>query len=53
MPQLANQQFYMEFPVKGVAGNTIFFIIPNWMPGYYQLMNSQFVLKIFSASHET
>ncbi|MBU1012811.1 MAG: M61 family peptidase [Bacteroidetes bacterium] len=39
MPQPASHRFHMELQVKGLTQDTLFLKMPNWMPGYYQLMH--------------
>ena len=31
-------RFHMELQAKGLSQDTVVFKMPNWMPGYYQLM---------------
>jgi predicted metalloprotease with PDZ domain len=38
MPQPASHRFHMEFKASGLNQDTLFIKMPNWMPGYYQLM---------------
>ncbi|MFO7891434.1 MAG: M61 family peptidase [bacterium] len=39
MPDPAKHRFHIEFRVKGLNQDTLVFKMPEWMPGYYQLMN--------------
>ncbi len=39
MPQAAQGKFHIMLEAKGFATDTLVFKMPNWMPGYYQLMN--------------
>lgn len=39
MPQAAQGRFHISLEAKGFARDTLVFKLPNWMPGYYQLMN--------------
>jgi len=39
MPQPKTHRFHMEFLVSGLNKDTILFKMPNWTPGYYQLMS--------------
>jgi len=39
MPNPSDHKFYMELQVSNLRKDTILFKMPNWMPGYYQIMN--------------
>jgi len=39
MPQPNSHRFHMELMVSGMSQDTLLFKMPNWMPGYYQLMH--------------
>ena len=39
IPDPANHVYQMELSTSGWDRDTILFMIPNWMPGYYQMMN--------------
>lgn len=39
MPQPASHRFHIEFQASGLNQDTLLIKIPNWMPGYYQLMD--------------
>ncbi len=39
MPQPANHKYHLELHIGGLNQDTLLFKMPNWMPGYYQLMN--------------
>ncbi len=39
LSQTASNAFEVELKTKGLAQDTIRLKMPNWMPGYYQLMN--------------
>lgn len=39
MPQAAQGKFHITLEAKGFTKDTLVFKLPNWMPGYYQLMN--------------
>ena len=38
MPEPANHMFHVTLECKGLSADTIDFKMPQWMPGYYQIM---------------
>lgn len=49
MPEPANHLFHVELDCKGLKGDTIDFKMPQWMPGYYQIMEYSKEVQNFSA----
>ncbi len=52
MPDPAKHRFHIELRVKGLNQDTLLFKMPEWMPGYYQLMNYIEDVENFSARYE-
>jgi len=52
IPDPAKHRFHTEFRVKGLNQDTLVFKMPEWMPGYYQLMNYAEDVKNISAIKE-
>ena len=50
MPEPSNHLFHVTLFCSGLKGDTIDFKMPQWMPGYYQIMNYSADVKNFSAS---
>jgi predicted metalloprotease with PDZ domain len=50
MPEPANHVFHIDLTCKNMNRDTIDFKMPQWMPGYYQIMNYSREIKNFSAS---
>ena len=50
MPDPANHFFHIDLICKNMNRDTIDFKMPQWMPGYYQIMNYSGEVKNFSAS---
>ena len=49
MPQPSNHFFHVELNVGGWDMDTLNFKMPQWMPGYYQIMNYAKAVENFSA----
>ncbi|MBW1655653.1 M61 family metallopeptidase [Flavobacterium quisquiliarum] len=49
MPNTENHYFHVELYCSGWQEETIDFKMPNWMPGYYQLMNYSKMVENFTA----
>jgi len=49
MPEPANHLFHVVLDCKGLTEDTIDFKMPEWMPGYYQIMEYSREVKNFSA----
>lgn len=49
MPQAAKGKFHITLDAKGFNKDSILLKMPNWMPGYYQLMNYANTVDSFSA----
>jgi predicted metalloprotease with PDZ domain len=49
MTDPANHLFHVTLLCKGIDGDTIDFKMPQWMPGYYQMMDYPKEVKNFSA----
>ncbi|MFB9076246.1 M61 family metallopeptidase [Flavobacterium procerum] len=49
MPNPENHYFHVELHCSGWQEETIDFKMPNWMPGYYQLMNYSKMVENFTA----
>jgi predicted metalloprotease with PDZ domain len=49
MPEPANHLFHVILDCKGLNVDTIDFKMPQWMPGYYQIMEYSREVKNFSA----
>lgn len=52
MPQPNSHWFHMELQANGLDQDTLFFKMPNWMPGYYQLMHYADDLENISARNK-
>lgn len=52
MPQAAQGKFHISLDAKGFAKDTLVFKMPNWMPGYYQLMNYAKGVDSFQAKNQ-
>jgi predicted metalloprotease with PDZ domain len=50
MPDPANHFFHIDLTCKNTKWDTIDFKMPQWMPGYYQIMNYSGEVKNFYAS---
>ena len=50
MPEPSNHLFHVTLSCSGFKGDTIDFKMPQWMPGFYQIMNYSEEVKNFSAS---
>lgn len=51
MPNPENHYFHVELNCKGWQDETIDFKMPNWMPGYYQMMNYSKMVENFAAKN--
>ncbi|MBI1341927.1 MAG: M61 family peptidase [Terrimonas sp.] len=49
MPEAAAHLFHVELHCEGLDKDTLLFKLPNWMPGYYQLMGYAKNLSTLSA----
>jgi predicted metalloprotease with PDZ domain len=49
MDEPGNHLFHVTLDCKGLKGDTIDFKLPQWMPGYYQIMNYSGEVKNFYA----
>ncbi len=49
MDEPGNHLFHVTLLCKGINGDTIDFKMPQWMPGYYQIMDYSKEVKNFSA----
>lgn len=52
MPQPANHKYHLELHASGLDQDTVLFKMPNWMPGYYQLMDYAKEVESISARDE-
>ena len=52
MPQPATHRYHVELRMGGQAQDTLRLKMPNWMPGYYQLMNYANNVESFVAEDE-
>ncbi|WP_433765774.1 M61 family metallopeptidase [Flavobacterium ginsenosidimutans] len=52
MPNPENHYFHVELHCSGWQDETIDFKMPNWMPGYYQLMNYSKMVENFTAKFD-
>jgi hypothetical protein len=50
MSESSNHLFHVVLNCKGLKGDTIDFMVPWWMPGYYRIMNYQDGVKNFSVN---
>ena len=50
MPEPSTHLFHVTLFCSGLKGDTLDFKMPQWMPGYYQIMNYSAEVKNFSAS---
>jgi predicted metalloprotease with PDZ domain len=48
MAEPSNHLFHVKLYFEGLEGDTIDFKMPQWMPGYYQIMNYSNSVKNFS-----
>lgn len=53
MPNPENHYFHVELQCAGGKDETIDFKMPNWMPGYYQMMNYSKMVENFAAKSNT
>lgn len=51
MPQAAKGKFHITLDAKGFSKDSVLLKMPNWMPGYYQLMNYANTVDSFSAKN--
>ena len=51
MDEPGNHLFHVTLDCKGLKGDTIDFKLPQWMPGYYQIMNYSGEVKNFYAGN--
>ncbi|MBT9484914.1 hypothetical protein [Sediminibacterium sp.] len=51
MPQAAKGKFHITLDAAGFNKDSIVLKMPNWMPGYYQLMNYANTVDSFSAQN--
>lgn len=49
MPQAAKGKFHITLDGTGFSKDSIVLKMPNWMPGYYQLMNYAKTVDSFAA----
>ncbi len=49
MPQATKGKFHITLDAAGFNNDSIVFKMPNWMPGYYQLMNYANTVDSFTA----
>lgn len=49
MPDPANRLLNVALECKGLNMDTVYFKIPRWMPGYYQMLNYYTGIRNFSA----
>jgi len=52
MPDPGGHRFHIALQVKGLNQDTLLFKMPEWMPGYYQLMNYAEDVDNISARYE-
>ncbi len=49
MPEPSDHLFHIEFKCEGLKGDTVDFYMPQWMPGYYRIMDYSNEVKNFTA----
>src|SRR6218665_3252585 len=53
VPEPAKQYYHVELRCEGLASDSIVLKMPNWTPGYYQLMNYADKVSNFKAFNQS